>query len=84
MNIDFALVLCCINAVTYLYSRSLGECLRRFDFVEQDIQIVSGKFPFERFGELFIVELETRYPFFSVSKDLKSLITRALRLRIEK
>jgi hypothetical protein len=34
------------------------------DLVEQAIQIVPGKFPFERFGDLFVIEMETKELFF--------------------
>jgi len=53
-----------INSVTYSCSHGFGGRLRQFDLVEHNIQIVSSEFPFKRFGDLFVIELEPKDPFF--------------------
>ena len=53
-----------INSVTYSCSHGFGGRPRQFDLVEHNIQIVSSEFPFKRFGDLFVIELEPKDPFF--------------------
>lgn len=51
-----------IISVTYLRGQFFRRRMAEFYFVEENVQIVSGEFPFERFGNLLVIVLELKDP----------------------